>query len=455
MNRLLIIDDDNEFISDFTLLLGSSFTCLHANTGKEGLQILKEKNPDVVLLDLMLKDGENGLDILKEIRNEDEQAIVIIITDYAAVNTAIEAIRNGAFDYIPKTPNLSNLKLIIEKSLKQKQLIKQVKTYEEELYEPYRLIIGSSPQIFNVKEKILLYANNENSVLITGESGVGKELVARQIHLQSSRKHSPFIAVNCAAIPKELLESELFGYEKGAFTGAYKSKPGKFELADTGTIFLDEISELDKTAQVKLLRFLQEKEFERVGGTRILKSSTRIISASNRNLEELVKQGLFREDLFYRLDVLQIMVPPLRERKSDIPELTEYFINKACLEQKIPLKRIWRNDFSALLNYDWPGNIRELQNVITRSIILSKDEYIIFGDILQQKNSKRSSALIPETWEEMDTLRREAAEAASRVVEKAFLENLLMKFEGNVTKAADHIGISRINLHKMIRKCGM
>ena len=454
--QLLIIDDNREFVNDFSLILKKDYSCTSAYNGKDGLSLIRANNPDVVLLDLMLQDGTNGLQILKQIRDEDEELPVIIVTDYASIDTAVEAMKLGAFDYISKTPNLKELKFIIEKALQQRIFISRTKSLEEETLKPYAQMIGNSQVVMKLKETISLFANNQNTVLITGESGVGKELVARQIHLQSERKRKPFIAINCAAVPKELLESELFGHERGAFTGANARKLGKFELALDGVLFLDEIAELDFTAQVKLLRVLQEKEFDRVGGTTSIKTQARIIAATNKDLSAMVKEGKFRDDLFYRLDVLPIRVPPLRERKEDIEELADHFGRTASVEMKVLFNGFSLEAKNVLKNYNYPGNIRELQNFITRAVLLAKGESIQTKHLMRQESHELASTpaiKIPTTWEEMDELRRTSADNASRVVEKLFLENLLKKFDGNISQAALHIGINRTNLHKMIKKC--
>lgn len=454
--QLLIIDDNKEFINDFTLILGNDFNCSFAYNGEDGIELIKKSHPDVVLLDLMLGDGANGLQVLTQIAGVDEDLPVIIITDYASIDTAVEAMKLGAFDYISKTPNLKELKLVIDKALQQRLLISRTKSLEEETVKNYALMLGGSPAMMKLKEIIALFAENNNTVLITGESGVGKELVARQIHLQSDRKKKPFVAINCAAIPKELLESELFGHERGAFTGANARKLGKFEIAFDGILFLDEIAELDFTAQVKLLRVLQEKEFDRVGGTSSIKSKARIIAATNKDLSQLVKQGEFREDLFYRLDVLPIRVPTLRERKEDIEGLSIHFAKNASVEMKVPFKGFDVEAVDMLRAYDYPGNIRELQNFIIRAVLLAKGEMIQTKHLSHQQIREIQNPLvqqIPETWEEMDELRKTAADNASRMVEKIFLENLLKKFNGNISQAALHIGINRTNLHKMIKKC--
>ncbi len=457
--HILIIDDDIEFIKDFILVLEDNYSCTYVSSGAEAIDAIHKSVPDLILLDLMLG-NENGLELLCRIQRT-EEIPVIMVTDYASVQTAVEALKLGASDYISKTPNLTELKILIEKTISQKILKNRAQSLEEELNKGFRIIIGESEQIKSVQEKIRIYAKNDNTILITGESGVGKELVARQVHFYSERKNFPFVAINCAAIPKELLESELFGHEKGAFTGAEKRKIGKFELASSGTIFLDEISELPPDAQVKILRVIQEKEFERIGGNTTIKSNSRIIAATNKNLKELVKQKSFREDLFYRLDVLPIHVPPLRERINDIPLLAEHFLRKSCEEMKISLKTIGDDVMHMLQKYDWPGNIRELQNFITRVVILAKSSRIDKNDLsmnlglAQNDVESLSFENVPTSWEEMDKMRKEASDTAARNIERIYLQNLLDKYNGNISKAAEAIGINRTNLHKMMNKCGI
>lgn len=450
---LLLIDDDKEFSSDFVLLMENDFNCLSASNSTDGFQLFIDNSPDIVILDLMLNDGTNGIELLKKIVNEDENIPVIMITDYASTQTAVEAIKLGALDYISKTPNLEKLKVLVNRSLKQRLKNLHSKTLEETVNSPFSSIIGKNELINKMKEQIKLFAQNDHTVLITGESGVGKELVARQIHLTGERKKKPFIAINCAAIPKDLLESELFGHEKGSFTGAISKKLGKFEIASDGTIFLDEISELEPRSQVKLLRVLQEKEFDRVGGLASIKTNTRIIAASNRDLKTEIANNRFREDLYYRLSVLPIHVPKLSERIEDIELLANYFLKHAEKELKKSALKLSKEAINKLQKYSWPGNIRELKNCIIQSALLSKTKMIEEADINLPITETSVDFNIPSTWEEMDNLRKKAAEEASRKVEKLFLDNLLQKFDGNVTKAAEHIGITRISLHKMIRKC--
>ena len=454
--NLLIIDDDQEYISDLLLLLKNEFKCKTVEFEHQALKIIKDNPTDAVLLDLMLADGVSGLDILKNIRSIDDSIPIIIMTDYASIETAVKAIRMGAFDYISKTPNLNELKLLIEKSLQQRLLKFQTETLIEELNKPFLKIVGESQLIKSIKEKIKLFAKTDNTVLITGESGVGKELVARQIHFHSQRRTKPFIAINCGALPKDLVESELFGNEKGAFTGADKRRLGKFEIAEGGSIFLDEISELEPMAQVKLLRILQEKEFQRIGGSTTILADVKIIAATNKDLQSLVAKGIFREDLYYRLEVLPIHVPALRERKDDIPQLVKYFSSQISKELNKPEKAFSDNLIVQLMNYDWPGNIRELRNYINRIYLLSNDSLIDVTNAhfsnISRSNQPEIQFEIPQTWDKMNELRKKASDEAARKVEKMFLDFLLDKFQGNITKAADYAGINRTNLHKMLNK---
>jgi len=446
---LLLIDDDKEFLSDMTLLFENEFRCITASTGREGNYLLSSKHPDVILLDLMLEGEENGITILKQIKKVDPDIPVFMITDYGSIETAIDAIRLGAEDYISKTPNLTELKMKIDKSLKSRIARYRSEFFEEEINEEFKDIIGESAAAVSLKNTIKRYAANDGTVLITGESGVGKELVARKIHQLSKRNGKPFIAVNCAALPKDLLESELFGYERGAFTGAHKRKPGKFELAADGTLFLDEISELNPDAQVKLLRVLQEKEFERLGGIGTLKAECRILTATNRSLQQLIAEGNFRDDLFYRLEVLTINVPPLRERSEDIPLLADFFLKEITTELHLDQRTLSPEFLSELRKYPWRRNIRELKNYLTRWMVHANEPVFMSTNHLPVE----SSSNIPQTWDELNEMRIAAADRASRQIEKLFLDNLLDKFNGNITKAAEFIGMNRTNLHKMIKKC--
>ena len=456
---LLIIDDDIEFAGELTFLLESGYATSVAHNSNDGLIKIKTQHPDIVLLDLMLG-SENGLEVLKTIKSIESDLPVIMITEYASVDTAVEAMKLGAENYISKTPNLDELKIIIERAIIQKLNRSKVKLLEEELYKPYSRIVGKSKAIQEIKQIVELFAQNNNTVLITGESGTGKELVARQIHKLSNKKNGLFVAINCAALPETLIESELFGHEQGAFTGAIKKKIGKFELASPGTIFLDEIAELKLQAQVKLMRVLQEKEFERVGGNKTLRTDARIIAATNRDLKKLVEEKKFREDLFYRLDVLPVYIPPLRERKEDIPELLDYLIQLISYEMNIKPPGYNNKVKELFLEYDWPGNIREMINYITRAIILGKGNEIT-PDLLNIPKSFQMNKLtidfegLPLKWVELNRLRKKVAQEAIKKIEAEFVSRLLKKFDGNITKAAEFSEVHRTNLHKIIKRTGL
>ncbi|HET56681.1 MAG TPA: sigma-54-dependent Fis family transcriptional regulator [Ignavibacteria bacterium] len=457
---LLIIDDDADFIADFSILLRKDYDLISATNSSDGIKLFRQKSPDIILLDLMLNDGTNGLEVMQKIKFEDDSVPIIIITDYSSVDNAVEAIKLGAYDYISKSPDLEKLKLIIQKSLKERQLKYHTKTLQQQSDHKFKFLIGDSIVSQKLKEQVTLFAKNDNTILITGESGVGKEVVARHIHRLSKRKDNPFLAINCAAIPHQLIESELFGHEKGSFTGADKRKLGKFEIANNGTIFLDEVSEIDIEVQVKLLRVLQEKEFERVGSTKTINVDIRIIAATNKDLKELVDKNLFRDDLYYRLDVLPIHVPPLREHKEDIPALVAHFLQLSCEELKIPFPGISTEALHLLQQYDWPGNIRELQNNIIRATIIANGDEIkphhINARLHQIKECYDTNInKIPSTLEELNEMKKDAVKSASRAIEKIFLENLLTEHNWNISKAAESIGINRTNLHKMISKCGL
>ncbi len=452
---ILLIDDDRDFLDEITLLLNPDFECVTATNEKKGIEKASVIQPDAVLLDLMLGD-DNGIETLQKLKRADKDLPVIMITEYASVDTAVKAMRLGAHNYISKTPNIEELKIIIDRAMMEKLNRHKTKLLEEEINKTYGEIIGKSEAINDVKKKIKLIASNFHTALITGESGVGKELAARRIHEESGRRGELFLTVNCAALPDALIESELFGYEKGAFTGAEKRKLGKFEIASAGTIFLDEIGELKPDSQVKLMRVIQEKEFQRVGGNKTLKTDARIIAATNKDLPTCVKNGAFREDLYYRLDVFPIEIPPLRERREDIPLLLDYFADKISREMNLIRPVFTKESIAYFTAYDWPGNIRELRNYITRAIILSAGKEVtpefLSKPLLSSSIETATFAEIPLKWEEMDKLRKAAAEKASRKVEAEFAKRLLKKFNGNISKAAEYAGMNRTNLHKLIKR---
>ncbi|MEW6602650.1 MAG: sigma-54 dependent transcriptional regulator, partial [Nitrospirota bacterium] len=378
MHRILVIDDEEsirELLKDF--LESKGMEVVATSNGESGLNLLKEEKFDLFLLDLMMP-GISGLDVLREAANEKITVPSIVITAHATVQTAVEAMKLGAFDYITKPFNLEEFFLSVKRALDVSRLQEENIRLKQELKKKfgYSKIVGNSLPIQNVIKFIEKIADTDSTVLITGESGTGKELVAKTIHYNSSRSKKPFIPLNCAAIPKDILESELFGHEKGAFTGAINTRIGRFELANFGTLFLDEIAELAPALQVKLLRVLQEKEFERVGGIKTIKVDVRILAATNRDLEKAVKDGTFREDLYYRLNVIPIHLPQLRKMKEDIPLLVGHFIEDISKRKKKEQPRISQEVMNCLVNYRWPGNVRELENLIERLTILKEGDEV-------------------------------------------------------------------------------
>ena len=453
---LLVVDDDPDFLRDFEFLIGDEYHVVTTTSVQQVRALIREHSPDIVFLDLFL--GEySGLSLLQQIKREFPQQACIMITEHGSIDTAVEAIKLGAENYITKNFNVKEIQGFIEQAIKKKIQHAQSAALMEESFRPYQELIGQSPQMVQVREKISLAAQNDFTVLITGESGTGKELVARLIHRQSARAQQIFLPVNCGALPSELIESELFGHEKGAFTGANKRKLGKFEIASSGTLFLDEISELSPMAQVKLLRVLYNKEFERVGGTTVLRTNARIIAATNKDLHRLMSEGRFREDLYYRLNVFPIELPPLRQRREDIPLLLEYFLHRKAKELGASHISLEPQAVELFLRYDWPGNIRELENIVTRLIILARN-----GTITTEMVSANLQPGTPErteyfpngnlTWEELNRIKREATAAAAEKVEREFLDKLLKKYGGSVTAAAADLGLNKSTLYRMVQK---
>ncbi len=381
--RVLVADDERlmaEMLEE--MLKADGMLVEKAYTGKEALEKFRSLDFDLVLLDLRMPEM-NGLDVLQEMKKEDPTIPVIVITAYGSVDNAVEALKVGAYDFITKPFKLEELRNAIARALEVEQLRREKEYLLSEIQEEFHFegVIGESPKMKEVMRVAQLVAKTDATVLICGESGTGKELLARSIHYQSNRRDKPFVVVNCGAITETLLESELFGHEKGAFTGAYTRKPGKFELADGGTIFLDEIGEMSPAMQVKLLRVLQEKTFERVGGTTSITVDVRIIAATNRDLKKAVREGTFREDLYYRLNVIPIYLPPLRERKEDLPLLCDFLIARHCRKLHKKIRGISPQAMRVLRKYHWPGNIRELDNVLERAIILTQDDVIGIDDL--------------------------------------------------------------------------
>jgi len=377
VRSVLIVDDEVGTRESIKMILKLDYEVLLAKNAEEAFLQIKEHSPDVILLDIILPDID-GLRVLEKIKAGDPDAIVIMITATKTVKTAVEAMKLGAYDYVTKPFDIDELRLIISRSLSTQALEKEVKYLRKEIgksYGPGNIIAKSKvmESIFTVVRQI---ADSKSTVLIMGESGTGKELVSRAIHYGSNRKNFPFVTINCAAIPETLIESELFGHERGAFTNAIEKKLGRFEIAHRGTLFLDEIGELSLSTQAKILRFLEEKEFNRVGGSKTIKVDVRLITATNRDLKQLLKKGAFREDLYYRINVVPIVIPPLRERKEDIPMLLDHFMKKFNTENNKKVKGVSKEALELMMNYEWPGNVRELENLIERVIALTANEYI-------------------------------------------------------------------------------
>jgi DNA-binding NtrC family response regulator len=376
---ILVVEDEKPLrIALCNVLQDEGFQVLEAEDGKIALELMRDNRPNLIITDLKMPKVD-GMKLLKRIKEMDHELPVIVITAYGTSSTAIDAMKHGAYDYITKPFDLDVVLLTVKRALFHEALAMEVKSLKDELSEKYRIdnIIGNSSQMQEIYKTIGRIAESKATVLIQGESGTGKELVANAVHYNSLRKNGPFIKMNCAALPETLLESELFGHEKGSFTGAVSARRGKFEAAHDGTIFLDEIGEMSPMLQSKLLRVLQDQTFDRVGGNQSITVDVRVIAATNKHLEEEVKKGKFREDLYYRLNVVFIQIPPLRNRKEDIIPLIEYFLRKYSSEAKSESIGISKAVVELLLNYDWPGNVRELENVIERSMVFSGGKTII------------------------------------------------------------------------------
>jgi len=439
--KILVVDDEviiRDSLRDW--LNDAGYEVFTAENGPKALETIKRERPRVIIADLVMP-GMDGIELMKRAKEISPDIEVIIITAYGSIPTAITAIREGAYDYIQKPFCPERTEILIEKLVERQRLIEENLSLHQKLEERYRFenIIAKSSRVQQVIEAIKVVAASNATVLITGETGTGKELVARAIHSQSQRRGKPFIAVSCAALPETLLESELFGHEKGAFTGAYAQKKGKFEVANHGTLLLDEIGEMSANIQVHLLRVLEEKEFTRVGGNEPIKVDVRVISATNRDIKEAVAKGQFREDLYYRLNVVNIELPPLRERKEDIPLLAQHFLKKFALENKKEISGFSPEATDFLLGYNWPGNVRELENAIERAVILAKKPVIEIDDLPQQTLAGRS---IP-------------VGKNLRQVEKNHIMNVLAQTKGNYTKAAKALGISRMTLYNKAKAYGI
>ena len=448
MPAILIVEDEAKMRRLLELNLGDDgFTTLSAEDAETGLKLLRENPVDLVLTDLKLP-GMNGLEFLHSVKHQNAALPVVVMTAFGSVETAVEAMKAGASDYVLKPFSLTEMRMVIRKELDVRNLREENRSLREALGKRYSHpnIVARSPKMQEVLATVERVAPTNSTVLLGGESGVGKDLIARAIHEKSRRATGPFLKINSTAIPENLLESELFGFEKGAFTGAVASKPGKCELADKGTLFLDEIGDVPPLTQVKLLRVLQEREFERLGGTRLVKVDVRLIAATNKDLREALEQGTFREDLYYRLNVVPIDIAPLRERKQDIPDLVNLFVSRFTGESGKPVEGITPEAMRILVNYHWPGNVRELQNIVERACALAKGNVLDPSDIhLDTRPAKASNGLVGFLPDGM-TLER---------WEDEMVQEALRRANGNKSHAARLLGLSRNALRYRLSKIGI
>lgn len=437
MRKILIVDDEVSVRDSLRMIFKKDYQVIMAGSAEEAIITVKSEEPDLIFLDIIMPE-KDGMQALKEIRGMHPQIPVIMLTATKTLKTAVEAMKLGAYDYITKPFDVEELKLIAQKALESRDLRRENRRLQGEVEERYHFdnIIGKSKEMRDIYATIRQIAEKNSTVLIHGESGTGKELVARAIHYNSHRKNKPFVAVNCAAIPETLIESELFGHEKGAFTDAQTRRIGHFELADQGTLFLDEISELILPTQAKILRALQERDFVRVGGGKTISVDVRLISATNKNLEELMARGAFRSDLFYRINVVPVTIPPLRKRKEDILLLAKHFLDKHAGVGK---KKISPEAMDILIAYDWPGNVRELENIIERIVVLTTSDTITPDDVPSSLKTESRVELI-----KLGVLDgRISFEDAEKEFERDIIIEALKKSNFVQTRAADLLGISR------------
>lgn len=440
-SKILLVDDEESLLKQMRWALDADYEILTASTEAEAVAMFESEHPPVVTVDLSLN-KENpsdlgGLRLVERFLTEEPATRVIVITGNDDDANALRAVRLGAFDYYCKPIRLEEIKVMIQRAVHTHQIYRRLHSRSSTSAEGFQDIIGHSKSMQDIFKFIERVAPSDISVLISGESGTGKEMVAQAIHQLSPRKGNPFIAVNCGAIPENLMESELFGYEKGAFTGAYAQKRGKFELAHTGTLFLDEIGELVPSLQVKLLRFLQDRKIERVGGNQSLELDVRIIAATNRDLKKDMENHVFREDLYYRLKVVPVEIPPLRKRREDIIALAQYFLKKYCQEHHKPLMSLSSEAEGALLLQSWPGNVRELENLISRAVVLSMRPVLQTSDLGFGMDPVPSEVNL---------------KFAKKAIELDFVKKALSKNKGIVSRAARELGISRVNLYELIEK---
>ncbi len=449
--KILLIDDSTEILENLSdYLISEGYEITTASDGTTGISMMEKNCYDLILTDMKMP-GADGIEVLRYAKEHSPESICIILTGYGTIKNAVEAMKNGAFDYLTKPVKLDEISLTLKRALEYRNLKRENANLRSQLRKKYQFknIIGESPAMQEVFETVEKVADTDSTVLILGESGTGKELIARALHYHSYRKDGPFVPVNCAAIPSELLESELFGHEKGAFTSAIRTRIGRFELANGGTLFLDEIGDMNPNLQSKLLRVLQERQFERIGGVKPIKVDIRIISATHQDLKKAVLKKRFREDLYYRLNVIPIEIPPLRERRSDIPLLVHHFIHHFSRSKRKKVTGISDEAMERLMEYDWPGNVRELENMIERMVILTNNEVIDVSDLPERVLPVSSGEIsrhlnIPEEGLSLETALNE--------FEKELILQALNKSGWVKNKAAQLLQVNRTTLIEKIKR---
>ena len=441
---ILIVDDEKNTREGLGLALEEEYEVYMASGADEAFNLMEAETFDVILTDLRMA-GKSGLKVIDRAITLPNRPICIMMTAYGNVETAVESMRRGAFDFLTKPVSLEKLEILIKRALQSRRIEAENVVLHERLDKKYSFdgIVGNSPGLSDVLDKVKLVAPSKATVLLEGETGTGKELIAQAIHQNSNRSRQAFVPVHCAALAANLLESELFGHEKGAYTGATERRIGRFESADGGTLFLDEIGEIDASTQVKLLRFLETRSFERLGSSKPVKVDVRLVCATNRNLSEMAKRGEFREDLLYRLNVVTIILPPLRERPEDLPVLLNHYINYFAVENELPSIQLSEGAVKVLCDYRWPGNIRELRNFCENTVVLKRGNEVTEYDLDPKYQNVKETAADPQPLFSSPTLSREENE-------KRLLRNALIKANGNRTHAAELMGISRRTLHRKL-----
>jgi DNA-binding NtrC family response regulator len=454
--RVLVVDDEAVVCESCKRILEEEdYEVECAQNGKEAFDRMKANPFDIVITDLKMP-GVDGMEVLRTFRQNYPDAVIIMITGFSTVETAVEAMKLGAFDYIPKPFTPDEVSVVVKKALEKRNLLLENLYLRQELQEKYGFqnIVGKGKRMQDIYRIISKVAMTDSTVLIYGQSGTGKELIARAIHFNSTRREKPFVPVDCAVLSENLLESELFGHIRGSFTGAVTTKPGLFEVADGGTVFLDEVGNISLAIQAKLLRVLQEREFTPVGGTKAKKVDIRLIAATNKDLEKMIKEETFREDLYYRLNIVPITLPQLKDRQEDIPLLAAHFLKKYAEEMGKTIKGFTPEAMEKMIRYPWPGNIRELENVVERTVVMIEDEMVRVEHLILpgQREKEILENQIPLTSEGLKEIKKQMREKAVEEIEKAFVLSALERQQWNVTRAAEEVGMLRPNFQALMRK---